>query len=72
MNTGDTVKYSRNFLQSICALSGALPHATGTIKEIEKHGTLKLAVIAWDTPEAPKRVNVKNLVAKSRVHLERH
>ncbi len=70
MEIGDTVKYSRNFLRSICALTGPLPFATGKISAIERLGSLQLARIIWDTPEAPERVNVKNLVLKSRLHLE--
>ena len=72
IDTGDTVKYSRAFLQSTGMLTGPVPFATGKVigmKQLGKGGLI-LAAIKWDTPDLPEWVNVKNLVLKSRLHLE--
>ncbi len=59
---GDRVAYSKRFLQSTGQYTGDVPHARGTVtglKVLSKDVTL--AEIAWDTPDLPARVNVKNL-----------
>jgi len=70
IGVGDTVKYSRNFLRSIGEYGGSLPRAKGVVTGIKNLGGLKLAVIDWDDPDVPEKVNVKNLVLVSRMHLE--
>lgn len=72
MNVGDRVKYSRAFLRSIGAISGAMPFAKGTITALDSFGgSFDLVSITWDGGEdLPGRVNVKNLVLVSRIHLE--
>lgn len=59
---GAKVRYSASFLNSIACHSGPMPFAKGVvlqIKEVSKE--FKLAKIAWDNPEIPTTVNVKNL-----------
>ena len=58
---GDRVGYAAKFLRSIACFSGVLPHARGVIKELEDLGSLVLAVIEWDRPGVPTKVNVNNL-----------
>jgi hypothetical protein len=67
---GDIVKYSRAFLQSTGMYTGSVPHATGKIINLSGTKDFILATIEWNDPDLPKRVNVKNLVLKSRLHLE--
>lgn len=63
MKFGDRVAYSRKFLKSVGAYTGALPFARGTVKAIEEVGSMTLARIHWDISEGvPERVNVANLV----------
>ena len=68
---GDKVKYSRKFLQSIGDYT-SLGHLTGVVIKLEKvsGGEITLAEIKWNDGEAPSKVNVKNLVLKSKLHLE--
>jgi hypothetical protein len=61
LHVGDRVGYAANFLRSIACFSGELPHARGVIKELEDLGSLVLAVIEWDRPGVPTKVNVNNL-----------
>ncbi len=58
---GDTVAYSRTWLQSTGQLTGDTPFARGRVKSLISLGSLVLAEIEWDTPDLPERVNVKNL-----------
>jgi hypothetical protein len=65
---GEKVKYSRNFLRSIGDYTD-LAHWVGVVREIRPIGGITLAEVAWDNGETTK-VNIKNLVAVSRLHLE--
>jgi hypothetical protein len=67
---GDIVKYSRAFLQSTGMYTGSVPHASGKIINLSGTKDFILATIEWNDPDLPKRVNVKNLVLKARLHLE--
>jgi len=58
---GDKVCYSRTFLQSTGQQTGDVPFARGIVTAIEPLGETKLAVIAWDKPDFPERVNIVNL-----------
>jgi hypothetical protein len=62
IKAGDTVAYAKAWLKSTGQYTGDTPRARGVVKTIEPVGGLRLAVIAWDTPELPERVNVKNLI----------
>jgi len=61
IKAGDTVAYAKAWLRSTGQFTGDAPQARGVVKTIEPVGELRLAVIAWDTPNLPERVNVKNL-----------
>ncbi len=65
IKVGDVVAYSRPFLRSIGCYTGNLPRARGKVTSLAAIGEVKVAEIAWDLPDVPARVNVKNLV---RVH----
>src|SRR5262249_16646191 len=63
---GDRVAYSRAFLKSTASHTGDLPQARAVVSALEPLGKdIMLAVIEWNIPDLPKRVNVKNL-ARSR------
>jgi len=63
IKVGDTVAYSRQFLQSIACYTGDMPQAKGTITALIPVGKdVTLAEINWGLPDLPARVNVKNLV----------
>ena len=70
IRVGDKVGYSAAFLKSTGEHAGPIPHARGVVTDIKKHGPVELATIKWDTPEAPEKVNTKNLVKVDRMHLE--
>jgi hypothetical protein len=71
VKVGDSVAYSKAFLQSISALTGDLPRARGKVTELISVGTdVTLAAIDWNLPDLPARVNVKNLVLASRIAYE--
>jgi hypothetical protein len=53
INVGDTVAYSKTFLQSTGQYTGDVPHA-----EIE-----------WNKPDLPRRVHVKNLSTKKQIQM---
>lgn len=62
IKVGDTVVYSRPFLQSISCYSGDIPQAKGKVmalRELSDHTIL--AEIEWDRHEMPAKVNLKNL-----------
>ena len=61
IEAGDTVAYSRTWLQSTGQLTGDTPFARGRVKALIPLGSLVLAEIEWNTPNLPERVNVKNL-----------
>ena len=68
---GDVVKYSREFLRNTGQQTGDAPFATGTITGLQTLGSgLTLATIDWGNPELPDKVNVNNLILKSKIHLE--
>jgi hypothetical protein len=58
---GDTVRYSRAWLQSTSTFTGDLPRAKGIVTAIKDLGGLKIATIDWGNPEIPEKVNVANL-----------
>lgn len=67
INVGDKVAYSATFLKSTGQHTGPIPFARGVVDAISNYG---VAVVNWDTPEAPEKVHVKNLVKVDRMHLE--
>jgi hypothetical protein len=62
IQVGDTVAYSKGFLQSTGQYTGDVPHARGQVTALIFLGPeVTLAEIAWDTSDLPERVNVRNL-----------
>jgi len=61
LKVGDKVRYSNSFLRSISAYAGSLPFAKGRITSITDFGSTKIAMIRWNDPEVPAKVNVANL-----------
>jgi hypothetical protein len=62
IQVGDTVAYSKKFLQSTGQYTGDVPHARGKVTALVPLGKeITLAEIEWDKPDLPGRVNVKNL-----------
>ena len=62
IKVGDTVAYSKAFLQSTGQYTGDAPHARGKVTALKSLGQeVTLAEIDWDGPDLPARVNVKNL-----------
>lgn len=61
IQVGDTVRYSRQWLQSTGTHTGELPRAKGTVTAIKDLGSTKIATIDWGNPDIPERVNVVNL-----------
>jgi hypothetical protein len=59
---GDSVAYSKAFLQSIGCYTGDMPQARGKVTALVPLGELTLAEIDWNLPDLPARVNVKNLI----------
>ena len=70
INVGDKVAYSATFLKSTGQHTGPIPFARGVVADIKNHGGVELATVNWDTPEAPEKVHVKNLVKVDKMHLE--
>jgi hypothetical protein len=71
IQVGDRVAYSKRFLQSISCYAGDLPHAHGKVTALVTLGPeVTLAEIDWDTPDIPRRVNVRNLCEVSRLAFE--
>lgn len=58
---GDRVAYSVQFLKSIGMSHGDMAHARGVVNSIEPLASTLLAVIVWDDPWMPTRVNTANL-----------
>ena len=59
---GDTVGYSKAFLQSTGQYTGDAPFARGKVLALHQLGQdTILAEIEWDKPDLPTRVNVRNL-----------
>ena len=61
IEAGDTVAYSKQWLRSTGQMTGDAPFARGQVTGLVSLGSLVLAEIAWDKPDLPTRVNVKNL-----------
>ena len=55
------VAYSVQFLKSIGCSHTDMARGRGVVTEIQDLGSLKLAVIKWNDPTLPKKVNIKNL-----------
>jgi len=62
MKIGDKVRMSREWLRNTGSYTGEVPHAKGTVTAIRAMGRASVAEVDWDTPEAPSRVLVGNLV----------
>jgi hypothetical protein len=58
---GDQVGYSHAFLKSTGQHTGIVPFARGKVTDLTVFGSATLAIVAWDTPDMPERVNVANL-----------
>ena len=68
---GDTVAYSKAFLQSIFCYSGDIPFARGKVTALVPiGGETILAEITWNLPDLPARVNVKNLCTVKQIAFE--
>ena len=61
IEAGDRVAYSKQWLRGTGQMTGDMPQARGTVMEVQVLGSLRLAVIQWDHPDFPEKVNVKNL-----------
>lgn len=61
LEVGDKVQYSKAWLRSTGSYTGDFPRAKGVITKLEKLGSLFLAVIDWNYPDIPSKVNVANL-----------
>ena len=61
IRVGDTIAYSKRFLQSIGCHIGDMAQARGKVLAIEPIEQAILALIDWNTPGLPDRVNVKHL-----------
>jgi hypothetical protein len=70
IKVGDTVGYSKQFLQSTGQYTGDAPFARGKVTELLSLGSdTVLAEIDWDRPDLPPRVNVKNLSTIKQIQL---
>jgi len=70
IKVGDTVGYSKAFLQSTGQLTGDVPFARGKVLALQPLGTdTILAEIEWDKPDLPAKVNVKNLSTVRQIQL---
>ncbi|HVX63019.1 MAG TPA: hypothetical protein VHC19_20525 [Pirellulales bacterium] len=58
---GDTIAYSKRFLQSIGCHIGGMASARGKVTAIERDGDAIYARIDWDAPGLPERLDIKNL-----------
>ena len=61
MNVNDKVRYKTSWLRAVGAFTGDICHAVGTITELKDYSSFILATVAWDKPNIPDRVNIKNL-----------
>lgn len=62
IQVGDKVKYKAEWLRSVGMYTGPVPFARGVVTALEPVGSMTLAVIKWDRPGIPERVNVENLI----------
>jgi hypothetical protein len=70
INVGDTVAYSKTFLQSTGQYTGNVPHARGKVLALHQLSPeTTLAEIEWEKPDLPSRVNVKNLSTKQQIQM---
>lgn len=70
IQVGDTVGYSKQFLQSTGQYTGDAPFARGTVTALQTLGTdVVLAEITWDRDGLPPRVNIKNLSTIKQIQL---
>lgn len=78
LGVGDSVMLSRAFLRNTGQFSGHAPFMQGVILSLQDLGGLVIATVDWDAENVrsglggsyQSRVNVKNLVASNRRHLE--
>jgi hypothetical protein len=64
------VQYAREFLVSTGTYTGDVPFAVGTVLELSGVESSMVALVSWDRPGLPERVNTWNLVRVDRKHLE--
>ena len=70
IQVGDTVGYSKQFLQSTGQYTGDVPFARGKVTALLPLGSeTVLAEIEWNSPDLPPRVNVKNLSTVKQIQL---
>jgi len=55
------VRYKAEFLRSTGIYTGNIPRAKGIILEFIDLGQTTLALVEWDKPGIPTKVNLKNL-----------
>lgn len=60
ISVGDTVRYSRQWLQSVQA-DAELARAKGVVTAIKDYGSTKVATVDWGSEDIPERVNLANL-----------
>ena len=72
VKVGDTVAYSKAFLQSVARLHRrpATVHHGNVTALISVGKDVTLAEINWNLPDLPGRVNVKNLCLASQIAFE--
>lgn len=62
LQIGDRVCYTANWIRSVGANPGPLTFARGVITGfVELSHETRPAMVAWNCPDAPGRVNVNNL-----------
>jgi hypothetical protein len=72
IKAGDSVAYSRRFLQSTGQYTGDAPLARGRVLGLKTLGGVVLAEVEWDRPDLPGKVDVKNLsVVRNNVVMDR-
>lgn len=69
INVGDTVGFSKAFLQSTGQYTGDVPFARGRVKSLRTYGDTTIAEVEWDTPDMAKLVNVVNLTTTRGIQL---
>ena len=70
IQVGDTVGYSKQFLQSTGQFTGDVPYARGKVIALHQLGSdVMIAEIDWNNDELPPRVNIKNLSTIRQIQL---
>lgn len=70
IQVGDTVGYSKQFLQSTGQYTGEVPFARGRVIALHQIGNnVVLAEIDWNNDDLPPRVNAKNLSTVKQIQL---